>query len=80
MRELANEIATLKEALAVATDDLIMAQANLDNDRAEWAERWIENVYFNLFMLSQRSEKLKALLAEGERKAAEKLKVKYTHC
>ncbi len=75
-RNLSNEITTLKAALKSLLDDLSAAEIYLNNDRTQWAEDDLEDVYFQLFKLAEQSDKLKALIAEGERKAKEKLKAK----
>lgn len=71
-RNLYKEINDLKNALNDALSDLFVASNHLHNDRTQWAEDELENVYFQLFKLAEKSDKLKALIAEGERKAKSK--------
>lgn len=59
-RNLSNEITTLKAALKSLLDDLSAAEIYLNNDRTQWAEDDLEDVYFQLFKLAEQSDKLKS--------------------
>lgn len=80
MRNLSKEIDILSEDIDFLIECLFSAEKARKNGDEQEAENQIETVYWRMFKRSQDSDLLKALLAEGERKAAEKLKAKYTHC
>lgn len=73
MRNLSKEIDILHEEIDSLIDCLIFADIALQNGDKQEAENQIETVYWQMFKRAQDSDKLKALLAEGERKGKAKV-------